>query len=130
VAWYLVLFSGYKPGASCLLHQSGLRAAPTNLLIVSAQGDLAGALKSYRDGLAIREAVCKAGPGQPARQTDVALSVGRAKMVLAKPRGDWTEAGPSLAHGLGILDALEKKNSPSALQKQIRTWLEDLRESA
>jgi hypothetical protein len=53
-----------------------------------------------------------------------------ARMVLAKPRGDWAEAGQSLAHGLGILDALEEKNSPSALQKQIRTWLEDLRESA
>ncbi len=48
-------------------------------------------------------------------------------MVLAKPRGDWAEAGQSLAHGLGILDALEEKNPPSALQKQIRTWLEDLR---
>ena len=51
-------------------------------------------------------------------------------MVLAKPRGDWAEAGQSLAHGLGILDALEEKNPPSALQKQIRTWLEDLRKSA
>ena len=39
-----------------------------------AQGDLAGALKSYRDSLAIRERLAKSDPGNAGWQRDLSVS--------------------------------------------------------
>ena len=39
-----------------------------------AQGDLSGALKSYRDGLAIRDRLAKSDPGNAGWQRDLSVS--------------------------------------------------------
>ena len=43
-----------------------------------AQGDLAGALKSYRDSLAIRERLAQSDPGNADWQRDLSVSYDRA----------------------------------------------------
>jgi hypothetical protein len=42
--------------------------------VQEAQGDLAGALKSYQDSLAIRDRLAKSDPGNAGRQRDLSVS--------------------------------------------------------
>ena len=66
-----------------------------------AQGDLAGALKSYRDGLAIRERLAKSDPGNAVWQRDLAVSFDRVGNVqvaqgdLAGALKSYGDASPS-----------------------------------
>ena len=60
-----------------------------------AQGDLAGALKSYRDNLAIAERLAKSDPGNADWRRDLAVSYGKVGIVQ--------QAQGNLADALTIL---------------------------
>ena len=70
-----------------------------------AQGDLAGALKSYRDSLAIKERLAQSDPGNAGWQRDLSVSynrVGNAQMA----QGDLAGALKSYRDGLTIIERL------------------------
>jgi hypothetical protein len=46
-------------------------------IVQEAQGDLAGALKSYNDGLAVFERLAKSGPGNAGWQRNLSVSYRR-----------------------------------------------------
>ena len=92
------------------------------------QGNLAGALESYRSSLAIVEKLVALDSANADWQRDVAISLGRvAETILAMPKPDRVEARRLIGQALDIMAAFEKKGPLSASQKQIRTWLENLR---
>ena len=72
-----------------------------------AQGDLTGALKSYRDGLAIIDRLAKSDPGNAGWQRDLSVSYNKIGGVQAAP-GDLTGALKSYRDGFAIIDRLAK----------------------
>jgi hypothetical protein len=77
-----------------------------------AQSDLAGALTSYRDSLAIRDSLAQSDPGNAGWQRDLAFSNGRIADTLRK-MGNGTEALAALRRGHAItvrLTALSPDN--------------------
>jgi tetratricopeptide (TPR) repeat protein len=66
------------------------------------QGDLAGALKSYRDSLAIRDRLAKSDPGNAGWQRDLSLSYAHLACAFRKG-GDKTKALDALRQGLAIM---------------------------
>ena len=88
----------------------------------SAQGDLAGALKSYRDGLAIAEKLAKQDPGNAGWQGDMAFSYWRTGVTLvgAEPKSNM-QAREMLQKGYNILSQLKERTGLTAQQQQ---WLD------
>ena len=70
-----------------------------------AQGDLLGALKSFRDGLAIREELSRADPGNAGWRRDVSVSYNKVGEVLVA-QGDLHGALKSFRDGLAIREEL------------------------
>ena len=78
-----------------------------------AQGDLAGALKSYRDSLAIADRLAKSDPGNAGWQHDLSVSyekVGNVQVV----QGDLAGALKSYRDSLAIRDRLAKSDPGNA----------------
>jgi tetratricopeptide (TPR) repeat protein len=71
--------------------------------VLVAQGNLAEALKSYRDGLAIADSLAKADPGNAVWQRDISVSYNNVGDVL-KEQGKLAEALKSYQDGLAIGD--------------------------
>ena len=86
--------------------------------VQEAQGDLAGALKSYNDGLAIFERLAKAHPGNAGWQRDLAMSF--ARLALAhKQSGDRAKARDFFRQGQVIMARLTKLSPDNAEWKQV-----------
>ena len=79
----------------------------------SAQGDLAGALKSYRDSLGIREKLAKQDPGNAGWQRDLSVSYDRVGDVQ-RAQGDLAGALKSYRDSLGIREKLAKQDPGNA----------------
>ena len=75
-----------------------------------AQGDLAEALKAYRDGLAIRERLAQADPGNAGWQRDLSVRTSSIGDVLVA-QGDLAEALKSYRDGLAIAERLARRRS-------------------
>ena len=78
-----------------------------------AQGDLAGALKSYNDSLAIRDRLAKSDPGNAGWQRDLSVSYERAGDVQVA-QGDLAGALKSYNDSLAIFDRLAKSDPGNA----------------
>ena len=78
-----------------------------------AQGDLAGALKSYRDSLAIREKLSKQDPGDARWQRDLSVSYDNVGNVQ-RDQGDLAGALKSYRDSLAIAEKLSKQEPGNA----------------
>ena len=78
-----------------------------------AQGDLAGALKSYRDSLGIRERLAKSGPGNAGWQRELSVPFEKVGDVQ-KEQGDLAGALKSYRDSLGIRERLAKSDPGNA----------------
>ena len=74
-----------------------------------AEGNLAEALKTYQDSLAIRDRLAKADSNNADRQRDLAISQGRVGIVLAK-QGDAPRALNMFRQGRAIIAGLGKQS--------------------
>ncbi len=78
-----------------------------------AQGDLAGALKSYRDSLAIMERLAKSDPGNAGWQRDLSVSFDKVGNVQVA-QGDLAGALKSYRDSLAISERLAKSDPGNA----------------
>ena len=83
------------------------------------RGDLAGALKSYNDSLAIADRLAKSGPGNAGWQRDLSLSFANIGIVQMA-QGNLAGALKSFSDGLAIAERLAKSDPGNAL------WQRDL----
>jgi tetratricopeptide (TPR) repeat protein len=89
-----------------------------------AQGDLAGALKSYRDGLAIREHLATSAPGNAGWQRDLSVSFEKVGDIQVA-QGDLAGALKSYRDGLGIRERLATSAPGNAVwQRDLSVSLE------
>jgi tetratricopeptide (TPR) repeat protein len=77
------------------------------------RGDLADALQSYKDGLAIAERLAKSGPGNAGWQRDLSVFYNKIGDVQ-KAQGDLAGALKSYQDGLAIADQLAKADPGNA----------------
>ena len=87
--------------------------------VLVAQGDLAGALKSYRDALVIVERLAKSDPGNAIWQRDLAVSFDRIGNVQVE-QGELAGALKSYRDGLAIKERLAKSDPGNTI------WQRDL----
>jgi hypothetical protein len=88
-----------------------------------AQGDLAGALKSYRDGLAIIDRLATSDSGNAGWQRD--LSVSHAKLAgVFRKEGQLPEALQSLQQGRHIMAYLTELSPDNAVWKSDLAWFD------
>ena len=88
-----------------------------------AQGDLAGALKSYRDGLVISERLAQSDPGNADWRRDLAVSEAKIAATLRKI-GNGDEALESLKRGQAIMAQLLALSPDNAGWKRDLDWFE------
>ena len=87
------------------------------------RGDLASALKSYRDSLAIVERLAQSDPGNAGRQRD--LAAGYAKLADVYGRSnDRSNALAALRQGQGIIARLVKLSPDNAGWKRDQAWFD------
>ena len=87
-----------------------------------AQGNLAEALKSYRDGLVVADRLAKANPGNADWQRDLAISQGRVGVLLAK-QGDAAHALDMLQQGRAVVARLVQQLPTNAqLSKDLAAF--------
>jgi tetratricopeptide (TPR) repeat protein len=82
--------------------------------VLVAQGNLPEALKSFRDGLAIRDRLAKTDPGNAGWQRDLSVSDNNVGDVL-KAQGNLPEALKSFRDALAIRDRLAKIDPGNAV---------------
>jgi len=88
-----------------------------------AQGNLPEALKSFRDGLAIRDRLAKADPGNAGWQRD--LSVSYAKLAgMFKRTGETATALDMLQQGRAIMVRLTTLSPDNAVWKRDLAWFD------
>ena len=87
--------------------------------MLRAQGRLAGALKAYRDGLAIREGLAKKDPDNAGWQGDLSIGYDRVGNVLSA-QGQFDEALKAYLDDRAIMEGLVKKDPDNA------EWQRDL----
>jgi tetratricopeptide (TPR) repeat protein len=91
-------------------YQSGLAGADDEIGdVLAAHGDLAGALKFYRGGLAIIERLAKSEPSNASRQHDLAVSYIKVGDML-RAQNDLAGALQSYRESLAILDKLAQSD--------------------
>ena len=88
-----------------------------------AQGNLAEALKSYRDSLAIADRLAKADPSNATWQRDLAISHGRVAMVLAE-QGEAARALNELREGRAIIARLKEQSPDNATLPDDLAWFD------
>jgi len=81
--------------------------------VLVAQGNLPEALKSFRDGLAIRDRLAQADPGNAGWQRDLSVSYNKIGDVLVA-QGNLPEALKSFRDGLAIRDRLAQADPSNA----------------
>jgi tetratricopeptide (TPR) repeat protein len=103
-----------------LKYQGGLPAVLVEVGdVLVAQGNLTGALTSFRDSLAIAERLAKSDPHEAVWRRDLSISYDRIGDVLVA-QGNLSDALTSFRHGLAIAEWLAKSDPDSA------TWQRDL----
>ena len=94
--------------------------------VQSAQGDLAGALKSYRDSLAIREKLSKQDPGNAEWQRDLSVGYNNVGKVQSA-QGDLAGALKSFNDALAITEELLQQNSSNfGWQSDLSDWYAEI----
>ena len=88
-----------------------------------AQGDLAGALKSYRDSLAIRQRLAQSNPGNAGWQRDLAIGYAKLARVYLQSK-DRDKALAALRAGKAILDSLVKLLPDNVGWKRDLAWFD------
>ncbi|HRD65404.1 MAG TPA: ATP-binding protein, partial [Candidatus Competibacter sp.] len=88
-----------------------------------AQGNLPAALKTYRDGLAIRERLAQADPGNAGWQRDLSVSYSKIGTIFRKT-GDRTNALKALEEGQTIMVRLTQASPDNAGWKQDLIWFD------
>jgi tetratricopeptide (TPR) repeat protein len=88
-----------------------------------AQGDLAGALKSYNDSLAIRVRLAKSDPGNAGWQRDLSVSYARLARAF-KENGKTEKALDALRQGQAIISRLTAMSPENAVWKRDLHWFE------
>ena len=88
-----------------------------------AQGDLAGALKSYRDSLMIRDRLAQSDPGNAGWRRDFAVSTGRVALALRKMGND-AEALAAFQRGHAVMVRLTALSPDNAIWKRDLDWFE------
>ena len=91
--------------------------------VLVAQGNLPGALESYRASFAIFERLAKADPGNAGWQRDLALSHARVAMVLAH-QGAHSEAALAFGQGRAIIVRLQQLSPDNATLPRDLAWFE------
>ena len=89
-----------------------------------AQGDLAGALKSYRDSLAIRERLPQYDPGNSVLQHDLAASYAKLAEVYRRSNKPG-EALAALRQGEAIMARLAKLSPDNTGWKRDLSWFDN-----
>jgi hypothetical protein len=89
-----------------------------------AQGDLAGALKSYRDSLAIAERLAQSDPGNAGRQRDLAVSYAELAKVYRRSNNPG-KALAALRQGKAIMARLAKLSPENPNWKRDLSWFDD-----
>jgi hypothetical protein len=88
-----------------------------------AQGNLPAALKSFRDGLAIRDRLAQADPGNAGWQRD--LSVSYAKLAdVSKRNGEAATALDMLQQGRAIMVRLTTLSPDNAVWRRDLAWFD------
>ena len=88
-----------------------------------AQGDLAGARKSYRDSLAIRDRLAKSDPGNAGWQRDLSVSYSKLAIVYRKSN-DTEKAREALASGRAIIATLVEQHPDWAQWRRDLAWFD------
>ena len=88
-----------------------------------AQGDLAGALKSYQDDYAIMGRLAKSNSGHAGWQRDLALSFGRLALVH-RQSSDNANALDFFRQGQAIMARATKLSPDNATWKQDLAWFD------
>ena len=87
------------------------------------QGDLSGALKCYRDGLAIGDQLAKSDPGNAEWQRDLSVSLAKLGAVF-KLQNDTAKALDALGQGRDIILRLTERTPENAIWKQDLNWFD------
>ena len=91
--------------------------------VLVAQGNLAEALKSYQDSLAIRDRLAQADPGNATWQRDLAISHGRVGHVLVQ-QGEATLALNEFREGRTTIARLKEQSPNNATLRNDLIWFE------
>jgi hypothetical protein len=91
--------------------------------VLVAQGNLADALKSYRDGLAIADRLAKADPGNAGWQRDLSVSYARLANGY-RTAGQLPEARQQLVAGRAIIARLVAQHPDWAEWKKDLAWFD------
>ena len=91
--------------------------------VLVAQGSLPEALKAYRDGLAIRDRLARADPGNAGWQRDLSVSYSKIGAIFRKT-GDRTNAMKALEQGQTIMVRLTQASPDNARWKQDLIWFD------
>ena len=89
-----------------------------------AQGDLAGALKSYRDDLAIAERLAQSDPGNAGWQHDLAVRYAKLAEVYRRSNKPG-EALAALRQGEAIMARLAKLSPDNTGWKRDLSWFDN-----
>ena len=87
-----------------------------------AQGDLADALTSYRDCLAIRERLATSNPGNVGWQLDLAGNYGKLGLLYGRTNNDHDNALAVFQKGQAIMDKLIALKPDNDGWKQEQAW--------
>ncbi len=88
-----------------------------------AQGDLAGALTSYRDSLAIRDRLAKSDPGNAGWQRDLAISFSKLASVYLAQNDD-ARGREAREGGRAIMVKLVALSPDNATWKSDLAWFD------
>jgi hypothetical protein len=92
--------------------------------VLVAQGNLAEALKSFRDGLAIRARLAQADPGNAGWQRDLAVSHAKLASVFRK-EGENAKALDALRRGRAIMARMTALSPDNAVWKRDLAWFDE-----
>jgi hypothetical protein len=87
------------------------------------QGDLAAALNSYREDLAIADRLAKSDPGNAGWQRDLAVSYGNLARVFRKA-GEKKNALDALRDGRDIMVRMTSLSQDNAVWKRDLEWFD------
>jgi tetratricopeptide (TPR) repeat protein len=91
--------------------------------VQTAQGEFAGALKSYSDSLAIAERLAKTDPGNAGWQRDLSVSLSNLASVY-RASGDNAKALDALRQGQAIMARLTELSPDNAQWKKDLAWFD------
>ena len=91
--------------------------------VLKAQGNLAEALKAYKDGLAIRDHLAEADPSNAGWQRNLAVGYGRVAMTLAQ-QGETAQALSEYRQARDVIARLKEESPDNATLPNDLAWYE------